>query len=63
MAVKINKWRYESHPIHLIVATLPVESGNTENIILQWDILLKKMALQIKQKTVNVNFAAFHSYL
>jgi len=40
--------RYESHPIHLIVATPPLECGNTENVILQWDILLKKMALQIR---------------
>jgi len=29
---------YEFHPPHLInVATLPCESQNTENVILQWD--------------------------
>jgi len=32
-------WRYGLHPSHLIsVATLPRESQNTENVILQWDI-------------------------
>jgi len=32
-------WHYELHPPHLIsVATLPRESRNTENVILQWDI-------------------------
>jgi len=31
--------RYELHAPHLItVATLPCESQNTENVILQWDI-------------------------
>jgi len=30
---------YELHPPHLInVATLPCESENTENVIVQWDI-------------------------
>ena len=32
-------WRYDSHPPHLInVATLPSESQNTENVILQRDV-------------------------
>jgi len=32
-------WRYELHPPHLInVATLPCESHNTENVILQREI-------------------------
>jgi len=32
-------WQYELHPPHLInFATLPCESQNTENVILQWDI-------------------------
>jgi len=34
-----DTWRYELHPRHLInVATLPCESRNSENVILQWDI-------------------------
>jgi len=32
-------WQCALHPPHLInVATLPCESQNTENVILQWDI-------------------------
>jgi len=32
-------WRYKIHPPRLIsVATLPCESRNSENVILQWDI-------------------------
>jgi len=32
-------WQYELHPPHQInVVTLPCESQNTENVILQWDI-------------------------
>jgi len=35
-----HMWQYEFHPPHLInVATLPCESQNTENVILQWDII------------------------
>jgi len=31
--------QYELHQPHLInVATLPCESQNTENVILQWDV-------------------------
>jgi len=31
--------QYELHQHHLInVATLPCESQNTENVILQWDV-------------------------
>jgi len=42
-AVRFNDeqhmWRYELHPPHLVnVATLPFETENTENVILQWDI-------------------------
>jgi len=41
--VRINDerymWQYELHPPHLInVATLPCESRNSKNVILQWDI-------------------------
>ena len=32
-------WRYELHPPHLInVATLPCESRNSKNVVLQLDI-------------------------
>jgi len=32
-------WRYELHPPHLInVATLPCESRNSKNVMLQWNI-------------------------
>jgi len=38
--LKMNDmWRYERHWHHLSsVATLPYESQNTENVLLQWDI-------------------------
>jgi len=34
-----DTWRHELHPPHLIsVATLPCESQNSKNVILQWNI-------------------------
>jgi len=42
-------WRYGLHPPHLInVATLPCESRNSENVILQWDIT--------KENCINVSY-------
>jgi len=33
-------WQYELYPRHLInVATLPYENQDTENVILQWNII------------------------
>jgi len=39
LTMNVYVWQYELHPLDLInVATLPCESQNSENVILQWDI-------------------------
>jgi len=39
LELTMNDTWYELHPPHLItVATLPCESRNSKNVILQWDI-------------------------
>jgi len=46
---------YEHHPPHLInVGTLPSESRNTENVILQWDIT-KEIASNVSYSFIKMD--------